>query len=214
MKTISIRLTLLILAFSLNAFAQAKLPKTALDFFALLPAEYMTGTRNERLGTADDFGYTNPNQAKPHHLIFTLFGEQVPKIVRGELKNPVAMGDLKVFQAKTRTIIGLMFRVEMLNDKNKSPDKIKWYTFLLEYKAGKWKDVTAELMPKVSVEEGYKYLTENLQIENLKKENIRIEPQINPDKDVILMVARSENMENQTVKLFKWNGLNFVEMKY
>jgi len=135
------------------------------------------------------------------------------KMNRGELKNPVAMGDLKVFPAKDRTIIGLMFRVETIDDRNESRDKIRWQTFLLEYKGGNWRDATDELMPKVSVEEGYKFLTENLQIENIKKEDLRIEPQINPDKDTLLMVARRHGMENQTVKLFEWNGSKFVEVK-
>jgi len=148
MKTNSILLTMLILAFSVNSFAQAKQPKTAADFLALLPAEFMTGTKAERLGTPDNFGYINTNPTNPHNLTFTLFGEQIPKIIRGESTNRVAMGDFKVFQAKTRTILGLMFRVEMVNDKNESRDRVKWHTFLLEYKGGKWRGVTDELMPK------------------------------------------------------------------
>jgi len=56
-------------------------------------------------------------------------------------------------------------------------------------------------------------LTENLQIENIKKEDIRIEPYISADKDMLLTIARRNGIENETVKLFKWNGLKFAEVK-
>ncbi|HMS42204.1 MAG TPA: hypothetical protein PKE69_18370, partial [Pyrinomonadaceae bacterium] len=56
MKKTFILLTLLVLGLSANGLAQ-KAPKKAVDFFAALPAEYMTGTRTERLGTKERGGY-------------------------------------------------------------------------------------------------------------------------------------------------------------
>lgn len=211
MKKTFILLTLLVLGLSANAFAQ-KMPKKAVDFFAALPAEYMTGTRAERLGTKERGGYLMTQSATSDFLRFSLFEEDVPAIVRGSMTAPQSIGHLKLFRAKERTIVGLWFQVGDKNEKNPTTDTIIQHTFLLEYKGGNWSNVTGSLMPIVSVDEAYKVLTENFQMKNVKKEDVRVESQLNEDKDLILLVARVKGDDSvTTLKLFKWNGSQFVE---
>ncbi len=210
MKKTFILLTLLVLSLSANAFAQ-KNPKKAVDFFAALPAEYMTGTRAERLGTKSDGGYLFTQSAKADFINFALFEEDVPAFVKGSAAVPVSMGQLKLFRAKERTIIGLSFQVSDKTEKNPTTDTVIWHSFLLEYKAGKWSNVTSLLMPKVSVDEAYKVLTEDFKM-NVKRENVRVEVQFNADKDLLLFVAKSKGSDAvTTLKLFKWDGSSFVE---
>lgn len=210
MKRKFILLTLLILSLAASAFAQ-KNPKKAVDFFAALPAEYMTGTRAERLGTKDRGGYLMTLSAKPDFLRFSLFEEQVPAYIKGSLEVPQSLGQLKLFRAKDRTIVGLSFQVSDKNEKNPTTDTVFQHTLLLEYKNGQWTNATASLMPKVSVDEAYKVLTENFQMK-VKREDVRVEAQLNEDKDLLLLVAKSKGNESVTVlKLFKWNGSGFVE---
>jgi hypothetical protein len=204
-------LTLLVLGVSANALAQ-KAPKKAVDFFVALPAEYMTGTRTERLGTKERGGYLMTQSAKPDFLKFLLFEDDVPAIVRGSMTAPESIGHLKLFRAKERTIVGLWFQVGDKNEKNPTTDTVLQYTFLLEYKGGKWSNVTASLMPKVSVDEAYKVLTEDFQMKNVKRDDVRVEAQLNEDKNLLVFVARSKGSDAVTVlKLFKWNGNTFVE---
>lgn len=211
MRKTFILLLFLVLGLSANAFAQ-KNPKNAVDFFAALPAEYMTGTRAERLGTKDRGGYLMTQSVKPDFLTFSLFEDQVPQIIRGSLKVPQGLGQLKLFRGKSKTIIGLSFQISDKNEANPTTDTVYWHTFLLEYKGGKWSNVTASLMPKVTVDEAYKVLTEDFQMKDVKKEDVRIEAQLNADKNLLLFVAKRKGDDSvTTLKLFKWNGTAFVE---
>lgn len=211
MRKTLILLALLVLGLSVNAFAQ-KTPKEAIDFFAALPSEYMTGTRTERLGTKERGGYLMTQSAKPDFLVFSLFEDQVPKYVKGSLEVPQGLGQLKLFRGKGKTIVGLSFQISDKNEANPTTDTVYWHTFLLEYKGGKWSNVTASLLPKVTVDEAYKVLTEDFQMKDVKKEDVRVEAQLNADKDLLLFVAKRKGDDSvTTLKLFKWNGTLFVE---
>jgi len=211
MKKPSTLLTLLIFVFSANAFGQNS-PKNARDFFAALPSEFMTGTRAERLGAKDKSGYVMPQSVTSDYLKFVLFENNVPPIVKGSLDVPQSMGELKLFRGKNKTIVGLSFQVSDKNEPQPTTDKVYWHTFLLEYKDGKWTNLTESLMPKVSVDEAYKVLTENFQMKDVKKEDVRVEAQLNKDKNLLLFVAKRKGDESvTTLKLFKWTTNGFVE---
>lgn len=115
MKIKNIFATLFILiAATTAAFAQTrkspvKQPKTALDLFAILPAEFMTGTKTERLGTKKRPGYAFQKSIKADSLNFMLFEGMVPKIVAGDFAAPEGSGSMRVYRGKGRTIIGLNF---------------------------------------------------------------------------------------------------------
>lgn len=87
-------------------------------------------------------------------------------------------------------------------------------TILLENKGGKWTNVTNAMLPKVSVDEAYKVLTENFKM-NVKKEDVWVETQISRDKNGLQTVARIKGDDSiTTLKWFKWTGRDFAEGEF
>lgn len=207
-------MALLVSASCANVFAQKK-PTTAKEFFALLPAEYMTGTAAERLGAKDTSGYLFQQSVTRDSLKFMLLEGDVPDIVKGSLTVPQATGEMRLFRGKDRTIVGLTFQVGDKNEANPTTDTVYWHTFLLEYKNGKWTDMTAALLPKVTVDEACKVLTEDFQMKDVKKEDVRVEAQLGQDRDALLFVAKRKGDDSvTTLKWFKWTGNEFVAHVY
>lgn len=208
MKRKFIIAALLISAFCANGFAQNS-PKNATDFFLNLPNEYLGGTKVERRG------FLGKKFTTSFYVDFLLFDNAVPNFLRDSIGAPQSMGQLKLFRGKQKTIVGLSYQVSDGNEKNSTVDSTKWTTLLLEYKGGKWSNVTETVMPKVSVDYAYKVLTEAFLMKSLKKDDVRVETQLNRDKDRMLFVARIKGDDSVTIlKLFKWNGIEFVESEF
>lgn len=205
LKKVFILSAFFVLAFGVNVFAQ-KSPKTATDFFLKLPAEFMGGTAKERAG------FIGKTRTSENYLDFLLFDNAVPNFVRGSTVEPQSFGQLRLFKTKGRTIVGLSFQVSDQKEKNTTVDSTKWTTVLLEYKSGKWSNVTDSMMPQVSVDYAFKVLTEDFQIKDVKKEDVRVEVQVHKDNNALLFVGRRKGDDSVTIlKWFKWTGASFVE---
>ncbi len=185
MKKSFILLSLLVLAFSANAFAQkTKSTKktatakqiTATEIYNLLPNEYINTPKDER-----ESDLIFPGKNKPDYVKFMLSGENVPKSLKGDLAEPEGLGDLRVFYGKSSVYVGLRYQLGDTNAENPTVDSVKITAILLEYKAGTFTDVTASMLPKVSIDEAHKLLSENDPEAKIKKEDVWIETQILED---------------------------------
>jgi hypothetical protein len=217
MKKTFILLSLLVLAFSANVFAQAKKTAkktattskqmTAKQFFMALPNDYIVGTATEK---ADALIF--PNSITADFLTFMVSDELVPKSLAGDFKEPEGLGDMRVFRGKDRNIIGLRFQLGDRTNENPTVDSVKIFTYLLEYKNGKWMDVTASLLPKISIDEAYKAVIDKEDTKDVKKEDVWIETQVSKEKAGLGMFARVKGNDSiTTLKFFTWDGVKFVE---
>ncbi len=215
MKRTFILLSLLVLAFSVNAFAQKAKPAkktitkqttkqiTATELYKLLPNEYVNTPLDEREG---DFFPT----VKPDYVKFILSGENVPKSLAGSFAEPEGLGDLRVFRGKSSVYVGLRYQLGDANAENPTVDSVKMTTFLLEYKDKKWSDVTASILPKISIDEAHKMLS--VDDAQIKKENVWVDTQIFNDLNGFALIGRIKGSDRVTpLKTFKWNGIKFVE---
>lgn len=211
MKKIFILIGLFILAFSANAFAQKKKPAaakqmTAKQLFLALPDDYVVGAERAKNNLVF------PKQMKSDFLTFMVASEQVPKVMAGDFKKPEGLGNLRVFRGKDKTIVGLRYQIGDSAEENPSVDSVKVFTYLLEYKNGKWTDVTAALLPKVSIDDAYKTVSEIENTKNAKKEDVWIETQVSPDQNGLQNLIRVKGSDWVTpLKFYKWNGTKFVE---
>ena len=217
MKKTLILLSLLVLSFSANAFAQKTKPAKkspakqtvkqipATEFYKLLPNEYVSTPTAEREG---DLIF--PSKNKPDYVKFMLSGENVPKSLAGNFAEPEGLGDLRVFYGKSSVYVGLRYQLGDANAENPTVDSVKITTFLLEYKDKQWADVTASMMPQISIDEAHKMLSEN--DSEVKKENVWIETQILEDLNGLIFAGRIKGSYSVTpLKTFKWDGVKFIE---
>jgi hypothetical protein len=203
MKKTFILLSLLLLTFSTNAFAQKVL--TAKQLFMALPNDYVVGTAKARAAYL-----AFPKSIKPDFLSFMITDQAVPKMIAGDFKEPQSIGDMRVFRGKTSTIVGLRYQIGDGKEQNPTTDTTKILTYLLEYKAGKWTNVTDSLLPKISVDDAFQVLSQGMK--DLKKEDVWIETQVSKDRNGLLSLARVKGDDSITpLKFFKWNGAKFVE---
>lgn len=208
MKKTFILLSFLFLAFTSNAFAQKTL--TAKQLFMQLPNDYINGSKAEK-ATFLSF----PDSIKTDTLSFFISENAVPKKIAGDFQVPQSIGSMRVFRGKSSIIVGLRYQVDNRKEQNPTVDTTKVITVLLEYKGGKWTDVTDSKMPKVSADYAYKVLSENFQMKGLKKEDVWVETQLGIDKSGLAAVARIKGDTSVTdLKWFKWTGKNFVEAEY
>jgi hypothetical protein len=220
MKKTFILLSLLVLAFSANVFAQKTKPATktpakqaakqitASELFLLLPDDYITMTSDERSDTLEMS--TTP---KPDYLGFMVTGENIPKSLKGTFAEPEGLGNMRVFHGKSSVFVGLRYQIGDAAEENPTVDSVKITTFLLEYKDGKWSDVTASLLPQISIDEAHKLLSENDPEAKIKKENVWIQTDISDDFNGFLLFGRIKGSDSATnLKTFKWDGIKFVEV--
>lgn len=208
MKKSFILLSCLFLAFTINATAQKTL--TAKQLFLQLPSDYINGTAKEKTAFL-----SFPDSIKRDTLSFFISESAVPKKIAGNFQVPQALGTMRVFRGKSSLFVGLRYQVDDRKEQNPTVDTTKVITVLLEYKGGKWTDVTDSKMPKVSAEYAYKVLSEKFQMKNLKKEDVWVETQLGIDKSGLAAVARIKGDTSVTdLKWFKWTGKNFVEAEY
>jgi hypothetical protein len=219
MKKTFILLILTVLTFSADAFAQKKKSDnlaskeqtaseqmTAEQYFRALPDDYVVGTPKDK---EEIIGFKEP---KLDYVSFLFEGEQVPKALAGNFKEPEGLGKMRIFRGKDTTIVGLRLLIGDSTEKTPTTDSYKITTYLLEYKDGKWTNKTDALLPKISVDYAYKVLSEDFQMKELKQEDVWIEYQINELHKGIMTVARVKGNELRTnLKFFIWNGAKFVE---
>lgn len=197
-----------VLMLAANTFAQTR-GLSAKALFSRLPAEFMGGTAKER-----DL-FVVQTSATTNYLAFFITDANVPKIVAASFAQPQSLGQMKVYRGKTRTVVGLTFQASDAAAVVETTDTVKIITFLLEYKNGKWRDATSELLPKVTVDEAYKVLTEDFQMKNLAKENVRVEANVIKDENGVMFAAKVRGDESATTfKWFNWTGDKFVEKKF
>jgi hypothetical protein len=222
MKKTFILLSLIVLAFSANAFAQAKKPAkkpatkqtivkqtTAKQFFLNLSDDYVVGTADDKEGAL-----IFPSAISADYLEFMVSDELVPKSMAGDFKEPEGLGSLRVFRGKGRTIIGLRFQLGDRTNENPTIDSVKVFSYLLENKDGKWTDVTASLLPKISIDEAHQSVIDKEDTKDAKKEDVWIETQFNNDKAGLGMFARVKGNDSiTTLKFFSWDGMKFVEVE-
>lgn len=214
MKKSFILLTILVLAFSSNMFAQKTKPSqktakkiTATEVYKMLPNEYVNTPQDER---EDDLIF--PSKNKPDYVKFMLNGEKVPTSLKGDFAEPEGLGDLRVFYAKSSIYVGLLYQLGDANAENPTVDSVKITAILLEYKNGKFTDVTASRLPKISIEEAHKSMSENDPEANIKKEDVWVETQILEDFNGFMLAGRVKGSYTVSpLKTFEWNGVNFVE---
>lgn len=205
MRKTFVLLSLLLLAFSGNAFAQKNL--TAKQLFILLPNEYVVGTKTER-----ETALVFPNSIKPDFLTFMISGKLVPKNLAGDFSQAEGLGDMRVFKGKSSVIVGLRYQIGDGQETNPTVDTTRIVPVLLEYKNKKWTNVTELLMPKISADEAYQTLVKFPDTKDVKKENVWIETQVSKDQSGLLLVGRAKGSETATpLKFFKWNGEKFIE---
>jgi hypothetical protein len=213
MKKTFILLSLVVLVFAANAFAQKAKPAkktpakqiTAKELFLLLPNEYIASSVDERKDTLD-----LSTTVKPDYLGFMLSGENVPKSLKGTFAEPEGLGNMRVFRGKSSVLVGLRYQLGDANEENPTVDSVKITTILLEYKDGKFSDVTASLLPQISIDEAHKLLSENDSA--VKKENVWIQTDIVDDINGFVLFGRIKGNDSATsLKTFKWNGIKFVE---
>ena len=205
MKKTFILLSLLLLAFSGNAFAQKDL--TAKQLFMLLPNEYVSGTKSER-----ETALVFPNSIKSDFLTFMISGKLVPKNLAGDFKQAEGLGDMRVFKGKSSVIVGLRYQIGDGQEANPTVDTTKLVTVLLEYKGKKWTNVTDSLLPKISADAAHQALIKFDETKDAKKENVWVETQVSKDRGGLLLIGRVKGSETVTpLKFFQWNGAKFIE---
>lgn len=216
MKKTFILLSLVVLMSSVSVFAQKSKPTktttiakqiTATEIYKILPDQYVNTPKDER-----ESDLIFPGKNKPDYLKFMLSGENVPKSLKSDFAEPEGLGDLRIFHGKSSIYVGLRFQLSDANAENPSVDSVKITAILLEYKNGKFTDVTASMLPKISVEDAHKSMSESDSEAKIKKEDIWIEPQILEDLDGFLLVGRVKGSYTVSpLKTFKWNGMKFIE---
>lgn len=219
MKRTLILSSLLALVFSVNAFAQKAKPETktptkqetkqitAKELFLLLPNEYVAMSVEERNDTLD-----MSTTVKPDYLGFMVTGENVPKSLKGTFAEPEGLGNMRVFRGKSSVLVGFRYQIGDAAEENPTVDSVKITTFLLKYEDGKWSDVTASLLPQISIDEAHKLLSENDPEAKIKKESVWIQADLLDDLDGFVLFGRINGSDSATnLKTFKWNGENFVE---
>lgn len=205
MKKLFILLTLVVFAFSGNAFAQKTL--TAGQLFMLLPNDYVSGTKTER-----ETALVFPNSIKPDFLTFMISGKLVPKNLAGNFVAPEGLGDMRVFKGKSSVIVGLRYQIGDGQKADLNVDSTKIVTVLLEYKNKKWTVVTDSLLPKISDDEAYQTLIKFPETKDVKKVDVWVETQISKDESGLLLIGRVKGSDSVTpLKFYRWNGMKFIE---
>ena len=207
---------LLVLTFSVNSFAQKAKPtkntatpkrNTATELYKLLPNEYINTPVDER-----ESDLIFPSKIKADYVKFMLSGENVPKSLKSDFAEPEGLGDLRIFHGKFSVFVGLRYQLSDANAENTSVDSVKITAILLEYKDGKFTDVTASMLPKISIGAAHKYMSENEPEAKIKKEDVWIETQILEDLNGFLLAGRVKGSYTVSpLKTFKWDGMKFIE---
>ncbi len=137
-----------------NAAAQIKNPKTVRDFFTLLPQKYFT---LESCLPAKD---KNCSKARAEYLkTFTEVEDTANGYFKGGCDGAQRCPEMALFKSPDNSyIVGLATFAEMMND-----------YYFLEYKNGKWTDISAIVVPKFSKKNVYELSRNGTTIEVFAK---------------------------------------------
>ena len=135
-----ILLVLTFLIFAANTPAQIKNPKTVRDFFTLLPQKYFT---LEGCLPAKD---KNCVKARSEYLkTFTEVEDTANGYFKGGCDGAQSCLEMALFKRPDNSyVVGLATFAEMMND-----------YYFLEYKNGKWSDISAKVVPKFNKKNMY-----------------------------------------------------------
>ncbi|MFT3744612.1 MAG: hypothetical protein QM785_10015 [Pyrinomonadaceae bacterium] len=206
----------LILAFSINAFAQKAKPAnssktkksvTATELFKILPSDYVNASADKRVESL-----VFPVKSESDYLKFMLAGERIPTTLRADFREPEGLVDMRVFRGSSSIFVGLRYQIGDAKKESPTVDSVKITTFLLAYKQGKWTDVSTLMLPTMSVAEAHTALSKSFP--EVKKDSVWLETQILEDMSGVSLVGRMIGNEFATpLKRFKWNGGKFVEIR-
>lgn len=199
-------MSILVLA-ALSGTALAQKSLTARQLFMLLPNEYINGTKQERSGAI-----IFPKSVTAEFLPFMVSGTLVPSGLAGDFAKPEGLGAMRVFRKRSSIVVGLRYQLGDEANPNQSVDTVKIVTTLLEYKGGKWSDVTSALLPVITPESAQRTLQGFPETKDVKLEDVWVETQVSQDRNGLLLVGRVKGSEAVTpLKFFKWNGERFME---
>lgn len=136
MKKFSLLIFVLAISiFTQNAWAQTKNPKTVRDFFTFLPQKYFT---LESCLPEKDKGCV---KARKQYLeTFTEIEDTANGYFKGGCDGAQSCIEMALFKRPDNTyIVGLATSAEMMSD-----------YYFLEYKNGKWSDISAAIIPQFS----------------------------------------------------------------
>lgn len=140
-----------------NAWAQTKNPKTVRDFFTLLPQKYFTleGCFPEK--------DKDCRKARAEYLkTFTQVEDTANGYFKGGCDGAQSCIEMALFKRPDKSyIVGLATFAEMMND-----------YYFLEYKNGKWTDISAAVVPQFSKKNMYEMPRKGTTIEVFAKKII------------------------------------------
>jgi hypothetical protein len=153
-------LLIFLLAFSIfvqNAPAQIKNPKTVRDFFTILPQKYFT------LEGCEPAKNKNCVRARAEYLKnFTEIEDTANGYFKGGCDGAQSCLEMALFKRPDNSyIVGLATFAEMMND-----------YYFLEYRNGKWSDVSSTVVPQFSKKNMYELPRKGTTIEVFAKKII------------------------------------------
>lgn len=204
MKKLSILLGLLVLL-SASVFAQKQM--SARQLFMALPGDYVVGSAKERAAYL-----TFSGSIKADFLTFMITEDAIPKSLAGDFREPQGLVDMRVFRGGSRSVVGLTYQLGDGREATPTTDKTRIVTVMLEYRGGKWTNITPTILPTVSVKEAHEVLVKNFQMTEVSHDDVRVEAQMSKDRNGMILVARVKGSDSVTIlKQFTWNGKAFVE---
>jgi hypothetical protein len=209
-------LLLAIIALSVSAFGQTKTPAktasaskemTVKEYFLAIPTEYLKADAKKRA----DWIESDDNSIG--YLSFTMPADEIPGGEELE-EEGVVYGNVQIFKkTKGGAVIG--FSVNMCAE-----SKCIGQMLMLDYKDGKWEDLTSDLSPIVDNDEVVKILKTAPAFKNKAelKEGVEVPLaiQFNGNNKTIDFLAGCVGGcdGGVVVKMFKWNGSVFTEFEY
>jgi hypothetical protein len=202
MKRTILCIALTILSLAAVAAAQTK-PRTVKDFYLQIPAEFFPSDAAKRarwIDITDEEG--------------RFLSLEIPvKDITGEEGGPNSsvFGEIKLFKRKNgATLLGQSIT---LCDAGVCQSQAR----LLEYNNGKWKDVSEELLPKVSNEDAIKALRDSVSYDKPLKDGEEIPLVINFTQGDNITYGAAIKPDGRTlsgIKTFAWDGEQFNVVTY
>lgn len=198
-------ITILVLALSLNfaVFGSSESEMTVNDYFLTIPEDYIKADRRKRAGWIDADDQVNGN------LTFTVPFADLPDGSEGDAN---MYGHVQLFK---KTEGGLLVGLAMnLCAEGKCVGQI----LLLDYKDGKWEDVTSDFAPIIDNDEIGRILKNGPAWGKPVVEGVEIPLAIQFsgwDKTINYIAGCVKDCDGGVVaKMFKWNGSIFAEFEY
>lgn len=196
----NILLAIITLAMSLAAFGQSAM--SVKDYYLAIPQEYMKADSAKRTA------WISSDSIDDGYLEYTIPAADLG-INEGEGR---AYGNVQIFEKTDGgVIVGLTTNMC-------AEGECSGQLLFLDYKAGKWEDVSSDLAPQPDNDEVIKILREAPAFE--KKDSLKDSVQVplsitfsGSEKLIQFIAGETEKISDSGVvaKMFKWNGVTFVE---